>query len=481
METLKEKTAKGLLWGSLNSGVQQLLGLCFGIILGRLLSQTDYGMMAMISIFSLVATALQESGFKTALTNLRSPKDEDYNSVFWFNMAMALSLYAVLFLCAPLIGRYYHTPEVVPLCRYAFLSIILSALGTAQSAYLFRQLKAKQQAKASILAVIVSNVTGAAMAYCGMAYWSLATQGILYVGINTLLQWHYSSWRPSVRGITFRPVRRMFRFSVKLLASTILSYVNNNVLNILLGRFFSPHAVGTYNQAYQWNSKCNYLVQGMISQVALPVLANLQDDAKRQLRAMRKMMRFTAFLSFPLLLGFGLVAKEFIVLAITDKWIESAALIQLLSVYGATVPLSSLLSNSVVSKGRSDVFLWCTLSLGAALIVLMFVIWPLGVRCMVVGYVTLNVVWMFVWHFFVRRFTGYSLPMFLCDIMPFALAAAGTMAVTYFATSFITSLWLLLISRIVLAAIIYYAVMRLARVKILDECMSYIFKKRVAN
>jgi len=481
METLKEKTAKGLFWGSMNSGMQQLLGLIFGIILGRLLSQSDYGMVAMITIFTAVAGALQDSGFKTALINLAAPKDEDYNSVFWFNILMSLLLYIILFFTAPLIALYYHTPELVWLCRYAFLGFVFASFGIAQSAYLFRQLKAKQLAKASITAVIASNIVGVTMAYRGMAYWSLATQSLVFVGINTLLQWHYSPWRPSIRGITFQPVRRMFRFSVKLLASTIMSYVNNNVLNILLGRFFSPHAVGTYNQAYQWNSKCNYLVQGMVGQVALPVLATLHDDTKRQLRAFRKMMRFTAFLSFPLLLGFGLVAKEFIVLAITEKWIESAALIQVLCLAGAVAPLSSLLSNSVISKGCSGIFFWCTFTLGVALIALMIVIAPFGIRRMVEGYVCLNIVWVFVWLFFVRRLMGYGLSMFLRDTMPFALSAAATMVFTYWATASITSLWLLLITRIALAATLYCIIMRVAKVKILDECMDFIFKKRVRN
>ena len=232
MESLKEKTAKGLFWGSMNNGVQQIVGVVFGIILGRLLSQSDYGMMAMISVFSLVATALQDSGFRTALTNLHDPKDSDYNSVFWFNIIVGTLMYAVLFFCAPLIGRYYNAPDVVPLCRYAFLSIIIASLGTAQSAYLFKRLQAKQQAKAAMTAVLASSIVGSVMAWQGMAYWSLATQGLVYVSINTFMQWHYSPWRPSIRGITFEPVRRMFRFSFKILATTIMTHVNNNVLNL---------------------------------------------------------------------------------------------------------------------------------------------------------------------------------------------------------------------------------------------------------
>ena len=474
MSTLKEKTAQGLLWGGLNSGIQQLVGLAFGIVLGRLLSPSDYGMMAMISIFSLVATALQDSGFRTALTNIKHPKHEDYNSVFWFNIIMASSLYVILFLAAPLIGEYYHTPRVVPLCRYAFLSIVIASFGTAQSAYLFKHLRAKQQAEAGALAVIVSSLTGVGMAFAGMAYWSLATQGLVYVGINTLLQWHFSPWRPSIHGITFAPVRRMFRFSCKILATTIMTHVNNNVLNILLGHYFTPRDTGNYNQAYQWNTKCYSLVQSMVAQVAQPVLVSLNGEEGRQKDVFRKMMRFTAFITFPLLFGFGLVAKEFIVTAIGEKWLASAQLIQILCLSGAAMPLSTLFSNMIISKGKSGTFFWCTFTLGLVQIATMIMIWPMGIRWMVVAYTLLNTSWLLVWLFFVRRLIGYGYWMFFCDVMPFALAAAGVMGVAYVATMPLSNMIALLITRFIIAVVLYYVVMKLARVKILAECEKFV-------
>ena len=474
MSTLKEKTAQGLLWGGLNSGIQQLVGLAFGIILGRLLSPSDYGMMAMISIFSLVATALQDSGFRTALTNIEHPKHEDYNSVFWFNIIMASSLYVILFLAAPLIGEYYHTPRVVPLCRYAFLSIVIASFGTAQSAYLFKHLRAKQQAEAGALAVILSSLTGVGMAFAGMAYWSLATQGLVYVGINTLLQWHFSPWRPSIHGITFAPVRRMFRFSCKILATTIMTHVNNNVLNILLGHYFTPRDTGNYNQAYQWNTKCYSLVQSMVAQVAQPVLVSLNGEEGRQKDVFRKMMRFTAFITFPLLFGFGLVAKEFIVTAIGEKWLASAQLIQILCLSGAAMPLSTLFSNMIISKGKSGTFFWCTFTLGLVQIATMIMIWPMGIRWMVIAYTLLNMSWLLVWLFFVRRLIGYGYWMFFCDVMPFALAAAGVMGVAYVATMPLSNMIALLITRFIIAVVLYYVVMKLARVKILAECEKFV-------
>lgn len=477
MDTLKDKTARGLLWGGLNSGAGQLLGLAFGIVLGRLLSPADYGMMAMISVFSLVATALQDSGFKTALVNEEAPTDQDYNSVFWFNIMMGGGLYALLFFSAPLIASYYADPRLVPLCRYAFLSLPIASMCTAQSAWLFKNMKAKQQAKAAITAVLLSSTVGVVMAAMGMAYWSIATQGLVYVAVNTALNWHYSPWRPTGRNVSFAPVRRMFRFSCKILATTITTHINNNVLNILLGHYFTPHDTGNYNQAYQWNFKCFSLVQNMVGQVAQPVLVELHAQSSRRLAALRKLTRFTAFICFPLLLGLGLVSHEFIVLALTDKWAESAAYLRLLCVAGAVLPLSALLGNMIISAGRSGTYFWCTFSLGIIQIAAMLLLWRYGIGVMVKAYVGLNVAWLFVWQRCARPVSGYSLACFLKDTVPFALAATFTMSLTAIATSWIESLWILLASRIVMAVAVYAAIMAVCRVRIFQECLRYIFKK----
>lgn len=476
-ETLKEKTAKGLFWGGLNSLTQQVIGVAFAIILGRLLDNADFGMMAMISVFSLIATTLQNSGFPTALANMKEPHDNDYNSVFWFNIIVGFSAYTVLFFCAPLIADYYNEPRLIPLCRYAFLSILIASFGTAQNAFLFKNLRAKQQAKAAMVAVLIASSTGVACAFAGLAYWSLATQGLVYVSINTLMAWHYSPWRPSLKNITFEPAKRMFRFSFKILLSNITTIINNNILNFLLGHYFTARDTGNYNQAYQWNSKCFSLVQSMVNQVAQPVLVDLQNEGERQLNAFRKMMRFAAFLSFPLLLGFGLVAKEFIVLTVGPKWIVSVGYVQILCFAGATMPLSTLLSNMVISKGKSNLYLYCILGLGIIQIITMLLLWPYGIKNMVIAYTLINITWVFVWLFFVNRLTSYGLWFFIKDTTPFALAAFAVMAATHFATASIHTLWLLLICRIAMAMLLYYAVMRIARVQILAECQQFIIKK----
>lgn len=475
-DNLKEKTAKGLLWGGLNSGFGQLLGLLFGIVLGRLLSPEDYGMMAMIAIFSLVANELQNSGFKVALANLREPCPEDYNSVFWTNILIGAVLYVVLFALAPLFAAYYHEPRLTPLARYAFLGFVFASFGTAQSAYLFKNLRAKQQAKAAMTAVLLSSTVGVVMAYMGYSYWSLATQTNLYILTCTLLYWHYSDWRPTLK-IDLGPARRMFRFSCKLLLSSVVTDVNSNLLNILLGRFYTVRDAGNYNQAYQWNYKASYLIQGMMAQVAQPVLVDVQDERERQLRVLRKMVRFAAFVAFPLLLGFSLVAREFIVLAIGEKWLESARLLQVLCVGGAFAPLSVVLFNVLLSKGKSTTYMWSNIVLCVVQVGVMTLLRPYGIRPMVVAFTAVGIVWFFVWWACVRRLVGYRLAMLLADVLPFGLVAAGVMALTGWATAGIGSLWLLLAARVAMAALLYVAVMKMARVEILDECLKFLMKK----
>lgn len=476
-ETLKERTAKGFFWGALNNGAMQLIGLAFGIMLGRLLSKEDFGMMAMINVFPLIAIALQNSGFASAIGNMKEPTANDYNSVFWFNIIVGSSLYLILFCCAPLIASFYNEPRLTWLCRLAFVNILFSCFGTAQSAYLFKNLMVKQQAKASIAATLVSSTVGVTMAWTGMAYWSLAVQSLTYVGLNTLLVWHYSHWRPTMH-IDFGPVRRMFPFSFKIAATTIATRINDNVMNILLGRFYDKAATGSYNQAYQWNSKCFLLLQGMLTPVVQPTLVGLADDPDRQLKALRKMVRFVSFLSFPLLFGLGLVSHEFIVLALTEKWASSASMLRILCVSGAFMPLYTIFSNVAISRGRSGFYFRCTVSLSVVQIVTMLLLYPFGIQTMIVAYVVLTIVWMFLWYAMVRRLMGYRLLDFACDVMPFLLSALAVMTVTHLLTAFIGSLALLLCARVLLAATLYYAVMRVARVKILDDCIRFLLKRK---
>lgn len=479
METLKEKTAKGLFWGGMNNGVQQLLGLAFGIILGRLLDPSDYGMTAMLTVFSVIANELQSSGFKTGLINLKAPTHDDYNAVFWFNIFAGAAIYVVLFFCAPLIADYYYQPKLIPLSRYVFLGFVFSSFGMAQSAYMTKQMQIKQIAKCGMIATFSSSIISVILAALDFGYWALATQYLAYIAINTILLWYFSPWRPTIK-VTFEPIRRLFPFSFKIMMSAIFTQLNNNIMNLLLGHYYGETNTGHYNKAYEWSSKCFLLVGNMMRQVDQTVFVGLHDERERQLMVLRKMVRFTAFIAFPLLFGLGLVSHEFIVLAIGEKWAFSASLLPYLCLCGAFMPLSTLLTDAIISHRRSDIYLWSTVVLGILQVALMFGLWREGIYTMVIAYTVVNILWVFVWHYFTHQLMGYRLLSFLKDIMPFALAAAAVMVVTGLVTQSIENLWLLLISRTVIAAMLYYVIMRISGAVILKECIAFITRKKSA-
>lgn len=484
-ESLKEKTAKGLFWGAMNNGSTQVLNILFGIFLARLLSPADYGIIGILTIFTLIAGNLQSSGFTQALINLKQPTDRDYNSVFWFNVLVSFTLYIILFLAAPLIALFFHQPCLTKLSRFVFLAFFISSFGIVQNAYMLKNMMNKEIAIVNFASLIVSNITGLTLALCGFTYWSLAWQQVLYISVMNIGRYYYTGWRPSLR-IDFGPVKQMFGFSVKLLVTNIINTVSQNVLTFIFGRIYPIHDVGNYSQANNWNTKANSFIANTVGQIAQPVLASLsvnkelgvKENSTLQIRAFRKLLRFTAFLSFPLMFGLAMVSHEFILITIHDKWIDSVPLLQILCVSGAFMPIYTLYQNLAISNGRSDIYMWCNLGQVVGLLALVIFCSQYGMPTMVTAYTIFMIAWLAVWQAAMGRQAGLKTWDVLKDTVPFIILAAITMTVTYFLTSSITSLLLLLAARVIVAAAIYYLIMRLLKVKILDECLSFRKKKK---
>lgn len=479
MESLKEKTAKGLFWGALNSGTMQVLNLVFGIFLARMLSPDDYGIVGVLSIFSLIAGNLQSSGFTQGLTNIKRPTANDYNSVFWFNISVGTLCYVVLFFSAPLIAWFFHSSKLVGLSRFVFLGFLISSFGITRNAIMFKNIMARERAITGFVSLLVSGCCGLLLAWNGLAYWSLAWQSVVFVFVQNVCRYYYTRriWRPSLK-VDFTPVKKMFPFSVKILITTIINTINNNVLTFIFGNLFPMKTVGNFSQAMKWDTMAYTTISGTIEQVAQPVLAEITDDRDRERRVFRKMLRFTAFLSFPALFGMALVAKEFILVTITDRWIDSVPLLQTLCIGGAFLSFYTLYQHLIIASGRSDIYLWCNIGQIVIQIALILLFHSYGINTMVAVYTSFTILWLAVWQINARRLIGVTFRDVLSDTLPFMLSATAVMTVTYYVTSFIESSVILLPSRIVIASVLYFAVMRMAKVKILDECMAFIKKKR---
>jgi O-antigen/teichoic acid export membrane protein len=478
MEYLKEKTAKGLFWGAVNNGTMQVLNLLIGIIILRHLTPEDTGLIGMLAIFTAIAGNLQSSGFSTALINEKQPTSQQYNSVFWFNILMGGLLYVLLFLSAPLIAWFFHQPRLTDLSRFLFLSFFISSFGISTNAYMVKNMMNREITIINISALVISGSTAIVMALSDMTYWSLAWQQVVNSSILILGRFYYVKWRPSFR-FTLDYIRQTFSFSMKILVTMIINTVNQNLLTVIFGRLFrDARIVGNFFQAYKWDSMAFQSIGGMVGQVAQPVLVSVREEKEREQHVFRKMLRFTAFLSFPFLFGLALVAREFILCTIGEQWLECVPLLQILCISGAFMPLYTLYQNLVISHGRSDINMWLNIGQIVLQLCIILLFYRQGIITMVMAYSLFNILWLFAWMPSAKRIIGLRLLHVIKDTAPFILCGALVMIVTYFTTKAITNIYLLLMVRILMASALYYGVMRILHVVILRECMQFIFKKK---
>ena len=478
-EGLKERTAKGLMWGAINNLTSQLLMALIGIILGRLLTPADYGMVGMLAIFTAITGSLQESGFTAALTNLKEATHREYNAVFWTSTGISILLYLVLYVSAPLIADYFHQPGLIPLSRLVFASLLLAGIGIAHAAYMFRNMMNREKAITGFFALVGSGIIGITLALNGYSYWSLAWQQFAYICIINIGRLYYVRWMPSFH-IDLTPIREMIGFSSKILITNIINQVNNNILSFIFGRLFTAGAVGNYTQAAKWNTMGHSLISGTMQQVAQPVLASINEEENRQLNVFRKMLRFTAFLSMPAMLGLAFIA-DFIVVLLGEQWTDSVPLLRMLCISGAFLPIHTLYQNLFISHGRSDTYMWCSVALVITQIVVVMVFATWGIEIMIAAYVVTLILWTGIWQVLANRLIQLRFTDLLKDVCPFLLATIGCIGVAYYATLFITNVIALILSRIIITSLLYMAIMKIAHVKIFMECILFIFKRHEIN
>lgn len=482
-ETLKEKTARGLFWGALSNGATQVLNVVIGILLGRLLSPDEWAPIGMIAIFSAIAGNLQSSGFSTAIVNMKQPTGNDYNAVFWFNIITSFIIYWLLFAMAPWIAWFFEQPCLTDLSRLIFLAFFISSFGISTQAYLTKNMMNREIAIVNLCALVCSGMVAVILAFKGFSYWSLAWQQIINSAVLVTGRFFVVKWRPSLK-IDFSPIRRTYKFALNILITMILNTVNNNILTFVFGKLFTktPEVVGNFFQAFKWNNMAHQVVGGMIGQVAQPVLVNVRgEEQEREIRIFRKMLRFTAFLAFPALFGLSLISNEFILSTIGEKWAASVPLLRILCIGGAFMPFYSLYSNLIISQGRSDVNLWLNTVQIVLQMVLILLTYRQGIIAVVWAYTLLNVVWLAVWLIYAKKLIGISLLSMLKDLIPFAAISAMVMLATWCLTSAISNIYLLLFTRIVTAMSLYALIMKLLKVKMLDDCLQFIFKRKTSD
>ena len=471
--TLKQKTASGLFWGGFSNGIQQLIGLVFGLFMLRLLDTNDYGLYQMLIIFTSVAAIIINSGFSVALTNKQDANHQDYNAVFWFTFFVGLFLYINLFFSAPLIAKFYDEPALIDLSRVLFISFFFSGIGTVSYTVMFKKLMVKQQAIIDTISLLIAASLGIILAYQGFTYWALVIQSVLFISLSAILKILIAPWKPTLE-FKFYPIKEMFPFTSKIFITNLFMQINNNFLSVIIGKFFRAEQLGVYGQGQKWASMGNQFIGGMINSIAQPVLAQVNDDKDRQVNVLRKMIRFGAFISFPLMFGLAFIGNEFILIAGKEKWLPSVPYLQLFSIWVAFAYLLNLFTNVVYTHGKSDIYMKITVSTGVLQLISALCLYTQGLFPMVVVYVGISFAALFVWQRFVYKLTGLRLVDILKDILPYMGITLACLFAAWLLTINIKNIYLLLVLKIVISGILYIFVMKISRSVIFKESIEFL-------
>jgi len=476
-ESLKQKTAKSVAWSALNSGTTQLLNLVLGIFLARLLTPSDYGIVGVLSIFTMLAGNIQTCGFAHALINLKVDRLEDYNAVFWFNVITGAVLYGVLYCSAPLIARFFHQPCLVEVSRTLFLVFFISSFGIAHIGYMNKRLMNRETAIVCIIALTVSGAVGIMLAWMGKSYWSLVFQQLTYAVLITAGRYCYCPRLVSLH-IDFSPLRSFFGFGMRIMLTNIANTLSNNVLTFIMGRLFPIHDVGNFSQANKWSTLASTTVYSTVDQIVQPVMVKAGGDVQRRKRVLRKLLRMTAFCAFPSMLGLALVSREFILVTIGPKWLDAVMLLRILCCAGAVIPIHHVYQNFMASIGRSDIYLYTNIALIFTQIAAVLLASSHGIQTMVATYVVVMLSWTLVWHAMAHRVIRLSVKDLLSDLLPIVVVTVAMVCVTWAVTRGIDHVVLKLCVRVVVAAVFYVSVMWLTRNDILMDIIAFVKERR---
>jgi len=472
-ETLKSKAAKGFFWSGVSNLSKQAIGMLFGIIIARILSPEDYGIIAMLAIFIAIAVVLTEGGFSSALINRKTIEHKDYNAVFWLSFFIGSCLYITLFFTAPLIAKFYNQPILTDLSRVLFLSILSSLMGIPHNALMVKKIMAKERGICDIVSVTISGIVGIFLALKGLTYWGLVAQYMSYSLTTTILLWHYSKWRPTFQ-FDFSPIKEMYGYSVKLFITGIFAQITNNLFSVVLGKMYGKNETGYYAQGNKWATYGSSTIVGIFNSIAQPVLSEAKTETQRQLNIFRKMLRFGAFITFPSLLGLAFVGKEFIFITIGEKWLNSVIFMQLFCLWGINSYLNSLYTMLIWSHEKSNIYMNIMIGLFVSQLLALLLYSSQSIVFMICVYIFVYYLSTLAFHHYASRIIGLRARDVIKDIFPYASATVIAIAVAW-ATSFsIDNIYIKFIIKISVTAIVYTSILWFSNSIILKESLQYL-------
>lgn len=474
--SLKHIATKGILWSTIERFSVQGIQFLVMIVMARLLSPEDYGLIGMLTVFIAVSQSLIDSGFSQALIRKQNRTEVDNSTVFYFNIAVGFLLYWLLFAVAPLVADFYDSPELTSLMRVICLSVIFNSFAVVQRALLTISIDFKTQAKAALVAAIISGIVGICMAYYGYGYWSIAAQQLINLGFNCILLWCLTRWRPKPI-YSWSSFSSLFSFGSKLLCSGMLDVLYRNMYLLVIGKIFTASTLGNYTRANQFAEFPSSNLTGIMQRVTYPVLCQIQDDDKRLAQIYRRFLKVSAYLIFPLLMGLSAVAKPLILLLLKEQWLFAAILLQIICFSMMWYPIHAINLNLLQVKGRSDLFLKLEIIKKLLAVGVLCITIPMGLIPMCVGQVFTSLLSLIINTHYTGKLIHVGFLRQMQDLLPVLLISLSMWVIVYGTISIISGNGIQLLAGILVGCTYYLVLSYLFKLPELYELISIIHKK----
>jgi len=452
--SVKEKTISGLLWSSVDNVGLNVVRMIITVILARLLEPADFGLIALLTIFISISESMVQGGFTSAMIRKTDVRDDDYSTVFIFNLAVSVLLYAILYATSPLIASFFGQPELNPITKVVALVIIFHSFGIVQNITLRKEINFKSIAIVNLGSTILSGGAGVLMALNGYGVWSLVTQMTSKAFLTSLFLWIFGKWKLSLK-FNKASFKSNFNFGYKLTLSDIVNSIANNAYDVVIGKVYSASTLGFFYQARRLSRLSSGIISRVFKSVSFPVLSSLQNDKEKFGRAYLQFLRSAAFISFPLMMLLIVIAAPLITLLLSEKWTDTIPYFQLLCINGMLIPLIVISGNIPVIVGRSDLLLKFTLFYNVQMVIALVITASLGVLAMVIGLVVQMVTHFFINIWFVERLTGIKFKKQLRSLLDIFLISFLSSTVAYILPYLISWNYNILFLQIIIFCTVY--------------------------
>ncbi len=466
---LQHRTVYALLWSLLETVAQRGVQFVIGIVLARLLFPQQFGLIGMLTIFIAIAQTFLDSGFGAALIQKGEVTQTDICSIFYFNIFVGLVVVGLLYLVAPWIATFYKQPILTSLMRALSLTIVINSFGMIQDTILTKQLNFKTHTKVSLIAGTLSGIIGITLAALGFGVWSLVIQQISNAFFRVVCLWSFSSWRPTLI-LSFNALREMFGFGSRLLFSSVLNQIFDNIYYVIIGKLFSAVDLGFFTRAKTFSDLPTQTLSSMVGRVTFPVFSTIKDDPARLKRGLKKALTILVLVNFPMMIGLAVISRPLVQVLLTEKWVPCVPYMQILCLFGLLFPLHLINLNVLQALGRSDLFLRLEIIKKIIIVINIAITWRWGISAMIYGMTVTSIISYYLNSYYNGTLLGYTIGEQVHDLLPYLISSV-IMGIAVYAVGLLQfpNQWSRLVVQIATGGLIYFCICLVFRLKAFME------------